>query len=433
MKNTNSDFGNSSSTRRDEVREKPSPEILIVSQYFPPETGAAASRMGDLAKYLNQNGFKVNVLTEIPNYPHGKFSKGYNLRWCISEKWNNILVKRVFVIPTKRKTFFQRLVYFGSFFFSSLIVGLRLQKMDYVIATSPPPLVGITGWILSRRYRAKYVLDIRDLWPMAVVELSDLKSSLVINLLKYVERFLYDKSDLTTIAVPGFRKYINQNDSKSVRIWDFPNGVNSYFLESKPKQTDLPELENLDGKFIVLFSGNHGLAYDLEMILGAALQLKKNPDIHFLFVGEGISKPDIELIANNNSLPNVTFVTSQPRESMPSIIHRAQVCLLPLKKVPYLKKALPSSMFEYLACKKPIIVTIEGEAEKVLLEANAGLIIESGNIFELIDAIIFLFEHKNKRKAMGENGYRFVRNHYNQSHILEGFCNALRAIPRIDP
>ena len=428
MTKTNRSYNNSSSRRGDEIREDLSPSILIVSQYFPPETGAAASRMGDLADYLHKNGFKVQVLTEIPNYPHGTFSKGYRLRWCITEQWKNILVKRAFVIPTKRETFFQRVVYFGSFLFSSLIIGLGLQKVDYVIATSPSPFVGITGWILSRRYKAKFVLDIRDLWPMAVVELSNLKTSFVIDLLKSVERFLYAKASLITIAVPGFRKYINQHGSNPLHILDFPNGVNSSFLDSLPRPPKTNELENLNEKFIVLFSGNHGLAYDLEMVLAAASRLKKNTEIHFLFVGDGINKRSLQHIAFNNSLPNVTFVRSQPREEMPYIIHFAHVCLLPLKDVPYLEKALPSSMFEYLACKKPVIVTIKGEAEKTIREANAGLIIEAGNVNELINAITYLIEHQDERRAMGRNGYRFVRNDYNQSIILNGFCRALRAI-----
>ena len=209
---------------------------------------------------------------------------------------------------------------------------------------------------------------------------------------------------------------------------DFPNGVNSYFLDSLPKQTNLSELEELNEKFIVLFSGNHGLAYDLEMVLAAASRLKKNSKIHFLFVGDGINKHSLQQIAHRNLLPNVTFITSQPREGMPSIIHLSHVCLLPMRDVPYLEKALPSSMFEYLACKKPIIVTIKGEAERTIREANAGLIIESGNVNELIDAINYLFEHQKERQTMGENGHRFVRNHYNQSKILDSLCNALRAI-----
>ncbi|MCH7820327.1 MAG: glycosyltransferase family 4 protein [Candidatus Marinimicrobia bacterium] len=403
-------------------------KIIIVSQYFPPETGAASSRMGDLSKQLSLDNYEVTVLTEIPNYPEGKITNGYSLGLLKREKVGTVQVFRSFVLPTKRRNFLERAIFYVSFFLGTLINSFRLPAADIVMGTSPSPLTALSAWFIARIKGAKFVLDIRDLWPASIISLTHMKSGLVVFVLKKLEKFLYNRADLISLAVPGFREHIIGVVDKPKNYIDLLNGAPDEFFEVEESNISIEGLPNLDGKFVVFFSGNHGIAQATDTLIKAAEKLKESDKIHFLFVGNGICKPAMIKLSKESGLTNTTFIGSQPRKKMPHIIDMASLCVVPLRRLPIFEHAMPSKMFEYMARGKPIILSVLGEAKTLLEESGGGICIEPENHKELADTILTLYENSEMASQLGKNGKEFVRNNYRKSVIIENFSKALKEV-----
>ena len=392
-------------------------KILVVSQYFPPETGAAASRMGDLTKYLSENGYDVIVLTEIPNYPEGKFAEGYKVGFLNHDKYGDIKVFRSFVIPTRRRNLIERVLFYGSYFVGTIFNSFKMPKTDIVLGTSPSLLTGVAAWFISAIKGAKFVLDVRDLWPESVVSLKQMKQGLALSLLRSIEKFIYNRADLICLAVPGFREHIDSVLLSKPEYVDLINGAPDDFFSEHYEHIDIEEATDLLNKFVVFFSGNHGIAQSMETLIEAANRLKEETKIHFLLVGNGIVKPKLKRLANEMNLNNITFLSSKPRELMPSLIKVASVCIVPLKEIPLFKHAIPSKMFEYLACGKPVILSVAGEASKILKESGGGITIDPENVDALVESIKFFKNNPEKINEYGANGKIYIKKNYKKSDI----------------
>ncbi len=393
-------------------------KILIISQYYPPETGALATRMSNLAKQLQTKGHDVIVLTEIPNYPSGVVASKYKFKLFVKEKYNGIKVFRTFVCANPRKTNLQRMSFYLSFMFSAMFSGLFLPKVDLVIATSPPLFVGISGYVSSRLSGSKFILDIRDLWPESAVYLGELKPGRTAALAEKLEHFLYKKADKITIAVPGFRGRLTEKGVPDAKIVNFQNGVDAGHFFPRPDSNELKKVYNLENKFVVLFSGNHGLAQGLFTILEAAQLLQEYQDIVFLFVGSGVDKDRLVTSARDMKLANVIFSAEKPHQQMPEIISMSDVCLVPLKNLQLFDNALPSKMFEYMACGKAIVSTLTGEGRELIAKSNSGLSVAPENARELANAVLKLFENRELCKDLGQNGLCYVCEHFSRTKLI---------------
>lgn len=400
-------------------------KILVVSQYFPPETGAAASRMGDLSKYLAQNGYDVTVLTEIPNYPEGKYAKGYKFGILNHDRYGKIKVYRSFVIPTRRRNLIERALFYGSYFFGTIFNSFRMPNTDIVLGTSPSPLTGVAAWFISVIKGAKFVLDVRDLWPESVVSLKQMKPGLALTLLGSIEKFIYKRANLICLAVPGFREHIDLVLQSKTDYIDLINGAPDDFFNEQYENIDIEEAKDLSNKFVVFFSGNHGIAQSMETLIEAAIRLREEADIHFLFVGNGIVKPKLKRLSKEMKLNNITFLSSKPRELMPSLIKIASVCIVPLKGIPLFKHAIPSKMFEYLACGIPVILSVAGEASKILKNSGGGITIDPENTDALVESIKFFKNNPDKIKEYGTRGKIYIKKHYKKSDIYHRFSKIL--------
>jgi len=374
-------------------------KLIYVSQYFPPEVGAAASRGYDLIQELLRKKHEVTVLTELPHYPSSVVDEKYKKSLTFREKYNSINVVRNFVFVSERSNFYQRTALYFSFMFSSIFGSKGIKNVDIVFATSPPLTVGLAGWIISKIKKSKFVLDIRDLWPESALALGELNEGIIAGILKKIELFLYRKADLITIAVPGFRKYITDLKISNKKIIDLPNGANVELFSPAPNSKKIREKFSWEEKFLILFSGNHGLAQGLEYLLKTADSLKDFEDLRFIFIGDGVVKEKLIKMKQKMQLDSVIFLDKVDRDQMPSFISAMDVCLVPLIKHPLFLNALPSKMFEYMACEKPVIVSIEGEAKDLIKKSGAGVFVEPENIFQLKNAILNLYE----KKRLGTN------------------------------
>ena len=397
--------------------------FFLITQYYPPEIGAAASRWGDYTEILIKQNHKVTILCEAPHYPNSNYFLGYKNQWCnIEKKSDSLTIIRSKAYASNRKSFIKKISHYFVFMLGAIINIRKVKNYDMLIISSPPLFTGAVGLYIKFFFRSNYWLDIRDLWPDSALELGQLKRGILYKLGKKLEATIYDSAKGFIFPVPGFKKYLNnfsKNISKKPMI-ELLNGVSEDFIK---KSQSISISSNQ--KFTVLYSGNMGLAQDLSSIVKAA-NLLNEYDIYFKFIGEGVCKSELELLAKP-LYKKIDFYDSLNRLDLIKHIKKSSVCLVPLKNKKLFNSALPSKMFEYMACAKPIIVSVRGEAEKIVYASKAGIAIEPENPILLSNAILTYYNNKEKCKADGENGMKYVTKKLQKEMLISNMINKVKS------
>ena len=395
--------------------------ILYLSQYFPPEVGATQTRAYEMARYLVSAGHHVTVLTEVPNHPSGIIPPEYRGKLWERSDLDGIDVIRVWVKTSPTKTFSTRMAFYLTYMVNAALAGLALARgrYDALVATSPPLFVGGAALALSFLRRTPMVFEVRDLWPDSAVALGELRSSRAVALAGKLEKTCYNRARCLVVVTDGIRRRLAERGfgDKLVLI---PNGANTDLFRPDPAAGASLRAElglAPADKFVVLYAGIHGIAQGLETALEAARQLQAVPDVHFLFVGEGPKKADLLAMKERLGLVNVTMLPERPRSDMPAFLSAADVALVPLRRLELFEGALPSKMFDAWACGCPVILSIEGEARRVLEQADAGLFVEPEDAGQMAQAILQLKGDPALLRRYGDNGRRFVEENYSRQQL----------------
>jgi colanic acid biosynthesis glycosyl transferase WcaI len=404
-------------------------KILYVSQYFPPEMGAPAARVAELARHWVRQGHDVTVLTGFPNHPTGIVPREYRSklrRLVVREQSEGVDVVRTWLFPFPNRHAYERMLNYSSFCLSAASTGLFLSRPDVVIATSPQLLVGLSGWWLARCKRVPFVFEVRDLWPESLAAVGVGKENSVLHRsLSKIAGFLYRQADRIVVVTPAF-------EDRLVKDWRVPqekisvveNGVETQ-LFAPSSATELRKELGVEGKFVVSYIGTMGMAHGLETILESAAELQQNPEIVFLMVGEGAEKERTVALARDRGLTNVRFIDSQPREKVPAYICASDVCLVPLKKSELFKTVIPTKMLEFMSCGCPVILGVQGQAQSILEEAGAGLAIEPENPAELTAAIRYLAANPEVAREMGHAGREYIMRKFSRRSTAEKYIHVL--------
>jgi glycosyltransferase involved in cell wall biosynthesis len=409
-------------------------KILYVSQYFPPEMGAPAARAAELSRYWSENGHEVTVLTGFPNHPTGVVPLEYRRKFrrlVTQEKVDGVNVVRTWLLPFRNRKAYERMLNYSSFFVSSASTGLFLSRPDVVIATSPQLLVGFSGWWLARCKRVPFVFEVRDLWPesLAAVGMGN-QDSLLHRSLARVAGFLYRNSERVVVVTPAFQDYL-------VEHWHLPptkiavvqNGVDTELFSPQATNPNLRSKLGAEGKFVVSYIGTMGMAHALDTLVEAADRLQESyPEILFLLVGDGADKERIASLARSRRLSNLRFVDQQPREKIPSYICASDACLVLLKKTDLFKTVIPTKMLEFMSCARPVILGVDGQARKIVEEAQAGVFVEPENADDLAQAVSVLAGNQSLRESFGRNGRRHILQGYSRRQTAEAYIELLEEL-----
>lgn len=412
-------------------------KILYVSQYFPPEMGAPAARVSELARHWVSASHGVMVLTGFPNHPTGVLAPEYRKkiwRLVLRENSHGIEVVRTWLLPFANRRAIRRILNYCSFCVSSAVTGSFMPRPDVVIATSPQLLVGLSGWWISRCKGVPFVFEVRDLWPesLAAVGAGD-ENSFLHRFMAKVARFLYRRSDHIVVVTAAFKTHLTQRwNVPEEKISVVENGVETTIFRPEAAKDTTPALRKewrAEGKLVVSYVGTMGMAHGLETILGAAAALKEShPEIVFVLVGEGAEKKRIMLSARQRNLANVHFVNQQPREAIPSYIIASDVSLVLLKKTEVFKTVIPTKMLESMACARAVILGVDGQAREILERARAGLFVEPENSTALCDAILKLATDPRLRAELGENGRHYIVEKASRAAMANIYLGVLRSV-----
>ncbi|MEO6723941.1 MAG: glycosyltransferase family 4 protein [Blastocatellia bacterium] len=401
--------------------------ITFLCQYFPPEMGAPSARTFEHARHWAALGHDVTVITGFPNHPTGIIKPEYRGHFVKREKVEGIDLLRTWVYCAANKGFFLRVLNFLSFFFSSFILGsLMTRRPDVVVGTSPQFFCAVAAYCLSRVKRAPFVFEVRDIWPQSAIELGVLKNERVIRVLEAIEMHLYRHAAMIVPVAESTRTYLIDKGVPAEKIKVIPNGVDAQYLASAGiGPEEVRQRLGLQNKFVVSYIGTHGMSHALDVVLRVAKRFNEDSGVHFLFVGEGAEKANLKRQVENLSLHNVTFLDEQPREDLLGFYRASDVSLVPLKRLPIFTKVLPSKLFELMGTGCPIICSVEGEAARLVANAEAGLCIEPESSDALTAAINHLRAEPDLRRQMGESGQQFVKAHYLRRALAEKYLDAI--------
>ena len=346
-------------------------KIIFLTDNFPPEVNAPATRTFEHCTEWVKQGAEVTVITCFPNFPQGKIYEGYKNKLYQKESINGITVIRVWSFMAANKGVIKRLLDFNSYAIMAFIVGV-FCRTDLIIGTSPQFFTAISARFLSLFKRKPWVMEVRDIYPEALsaVGLMD-KKSVIYKFLEFLEINLYKSANHIVVVTNSFkRELINKGIAES-KISVCTNGVNLSKFQPQLKDQEILMRLKLNNKFIISYIGTHGLAHALTFILDCASQELDN-DIHFVFIGDGAEKENLKQKAKKLKLQNVTFLPFVNKEEIKSYISISDVALVNLKKSVSYKDVIPSKIFENACMLKPILLGVDGESKALIEKYNAG-------------------------------------------------------------
>lgn len=404
--------------------------LLILTQYYPPETGAPQNRLHELALRLKAKGVEVEVLTAMPNYPKMQIFEAYADGKTKKENIDGITVYRSGIFVKKSASLILRLLNYFSFVFTSFFAGwFRLPKYDYIMVESPPLFLGISARALCLLKGAKMIFNVSDLWPESAEKLGLVTNRFFLGMATMLEEYLYASSTLITGQTQGIVADIKKRFPKKNVYW-LPNGVDLSRYNPDAIQKGWRKKVGLaDNDLVFLYAGIIGHAQGLEVILKAANSLKAYPRLKFVLLGDGPEKPMLLNMAKELALDNVLFLDPVTKNEMPEIIKDVDASVVPLKKLPLFEGAIPSKIFELLAMKTPIILGVNGEAKKLFIEeGKAGLHFEPEDDTLLAQVIEEKIKKNTDFESLGNNGREYVAQKFNRDKIAESFYLELKKL-----
>ncbi len=394
--------------------------ILLIHQAFASLDEAGGTRHYELARVLIAHGHQVTVITGTVSYLSGQAEHPASV-----QEEDGLTIRRVPLYSAYHRSFFHRLISFFSFTWNAFWAGLGIREVDVVWGTSPPIFQGVSAWALARLKRARFLFEVRDLWPRFAVAMGVIRNPLLIAAAERLERFLYCQADQVVVNSPGFLDHVQSRGARRVAL--IPNGSDPLLFEVHAPAEDLRRLYHLENKTVVLYAGAHGPANDLQVVLEAARQLENEP-IHFLLVGDGKDKPRLQQLAAAWKLKNVTFLPPIPKREMPAILRAADIGLAILKPLDEYKTTYPNKVFDYMAAGLPILLVIDGVIRQVVEAAECGLFVPPGDAQALAKAAKTLAADESRRRQMGERGRAYLEAHFSRRALGEQLCQLLETM-----
>lgn len=400
--------------------------ILFLTDNFPPETNAPATRTYEHARRWVAAGAKVTVVTTAPNFPAGRLFDGYANRIFQREWMEGVETIRVWSYITANQGFARRTLDYLSFMVSGFLASLFLPRPDVIVSTSPQFFTACAGYVLSRVKRRPFVFELRDLWPDSIVAVGAMGESRAIRAMRRLEYFLYRKAARIVSVTHSFKSVLSGNGIPAEKIAVVRNGADLAEFKPGEKPPEFEARHGLSGKFVAAYIGTVGLAHGLGTLLDAAALLREDSRIAFLVVGDGAERAALEADARSRGLANVMFAGAVGKEDVKLYWRLADVALVLLRDRPVFRHVLPSKMFEAMATARPIILGVLGESAELLQAAGAGITIAPESAQALANALTRLASDSGLARQLGRSGRRFVERELDRDRLAASMLEELR-------
>lgn len=408
--------------------------ILFLTDNFPPEVNAPASRTFEHCQEWASKGHQVTVITCAPNFPTGKVFAGYRNRLWQSEQMGAIRVIRVWTYISANQGFAKRIADYMSFMFSAFLASLFVSKVQVVVGTSPQFFTAVAAWLTGMVKRRPWIFELRDIWPESIKVVGAMKDSYALRLLEKLELFLYRKATAIVAVTHAFRQTLIRRGIDGAKIHVVTNGVDMSTFWPRAKDDALVTELGLGGKFVAGYIGTHGMAHGLGTILDAAALMASSGDgdrYHFLLLGDGAEKAALMMRARSERLKNVTFIDSVSKRDVVRYWSLLDVSIIHLKKTELFTTVIPSKLFECMGMAIPVLHAVPGESANIVEEEDVGILFEPENGADLCAAMRKLAEQPALLERLKESGPRAAK-HYDRIVLAGQMLQVLEEAVRRD-
>ncbi len=407
-------------------------KILVVHQYFLGQGDAGGSRWNQFAKYWAAAGHQVTILAGTVRYNSGEKPAEYRGRFVVREDVEpGVTVFRCYVSESYNRSFLGRAWAYLSFAVSATYAGLlKADRSDVMIATSPPLTVAMTMNWLKFWNRCPTVFEVRDLWPESALDTGVIQPGFLANRLFRLEKKAYRRADWINVLTPAFeRALIEKKGIDRRKISMLPNGADLDIMVPGEKNNHVRRALGLEGKFVVSYFGAHGRANRLGQLLDVAEKLQNTePDVRIMLVGDGMEKPQLVENARSRGLNNVVFVDSVPKSTVCDYINASDVCTAVLMRNDTFKTVYPNKVFDYMSCRRPIVIAIDGVARQLVEDAGAGYYAEPENPDAFVAAVLKLKSDREACSRIGDSGYRYAAEYFSREAVAKQYLAILEKL-----
>jgi colanic acid biosynthesis glycosyl transferase WcaI len=409
--------------------------VLILSLVYAPDVVSTAPVVADIAQGLRALGHKVTVLTSIPHY---HFPEEARDDPALAASWRRpytvrveegVRVVRVYM-PRKSSRPWKRALEFAQFKLLTLLAAARrCGRQDAILVVSPPISLGLEGYLLARLTRGPMIYDVRELWPDAPVRMGLLKNGILLRLIEGMERFVYHQSAAVTVIARSFADALAERGVPRAKLHYTPNYANTELFDGRPKRNPLSERLGLHDKFVALYAGNIGFTQGLEDLVDVARRLQEQDDVRMVIVGDGAARARLEAYVAGSGLTNVMLLPYQPEEAVPDLYAVTDVCLIPLVHG-FARDTVPSKLLTILASGKPCVASVDLDSETAMIirDADAGCVVPPRSVEGIAEAILRLRADPALRRAQGENGRQYLRQHFSREATLSTYDRVIRQV-----
>lgn len=398
--------------------------ILFLTDNFPPEVNAPASRTFAHCKHWVKQGHQVTVITCAPNFPLGKVYEGYRNKFCQKEIIEGIQVIRVWSYIAANEGFGKRVLDYVSFSISSFCVGL-FQKCDVIVATSPQFFTALSGRALHFWKRVPWIMEVRDIWPESIKTVGVMKDNAIIKYFEWQEKRCY-RSAAKVIVVTDKMKDAILHKVKQNKVYVINNGVDKDLFQPVGKDASLLKELQLEGKCVIGYIGTHGLAHKLDFVLQCAKELDGKSNYHFLFMGAGAEKRNLLHLKEDLKLSNVTMLEPVAKNEVGKYISILDIALINLKKSELFEKAIPSKIFENAAMQIPILLGVDGEARAIIEKYHAGVFFEPENKEDFVQKLNLLNDKVLYQEC--KEGCKKLAEDFDRNRLAEKMLGAIMEV-----
>ncbi|MBS4539135.1 glycosyltransferase family 4 protein [Clostridium sp. D2Q-11] len=383
-------------------------KVLLITQHFPPEIGAASNRMNNIAYYLGKEGVDLTVLTSEPTYPNRRLYE--NSTW---EKEDNGLdnidilrVKNPFKDYSTNKV--KRIGLYLNFMLRGILDVIKNKKrFDAIIVTSPPIFAAVIGVVLKKKYKSKLILDIRDLWPDSIKDLKIFKNDMILKPAYFFEKIMYKRADKIIINSEGFINPLKSKGIEDNKLVYIPNGIRSRDLIINKN-----DLEKKRDVIEVIYAGTIGYAQGIDSLIEVAKSLKDHKNITFKIIGTGVELEKIEDLASQYQLNNVKFLGVLSKNEVFTQLSKSHIGFIHLKDLEVFKTVIPSKIFEYMLAELPIVGGVRGYIANMISEKSVGLISSPYDVKVMSESILKLAQDEDMRKEMVNNQRKLLKDEF---------------------
>jgi len=401
--------------------------ILFLTDNFPPESNAPASRTFEHCREWVRAGHQVTVMTCAPNFPKGKVFDGYRNRLWQQEEMSGIRVIRVWSYITANEGFIKRILDYQSFMLSATLAAPFVRRVDMVVGTSPQFFTACAAYLVSRMKRIPFVFELRDMWPESIKAVGAMKDSAVIRMLEHIEMFLYRKAARIVTVTHAFKDTLIRRGIDGTKVDVVTNGVDLSHFTPQVKDFALAQNLGLQGMFVAGYIGTHGMAHALETLLEAALTLQQTPgaeNVRLLFLGDGARKKNLEIQASVMGLENVLFLESVPKDQVVSYWSLLDVSVIHLRKSDLFTTVIPSKLFECMGMGLPVLHGVEGESADIVRREQVGEVFESENVQRLVEGLLRMRNQFDTYESYRRNCLAAAKR-YDRKHLAHKMLQVL--------